>query len=92
MKVLIDNLWISHTTTTVVGNNISGARSRVSLHTDSAAPKVHRRIKAWENKNSAFNWPGKSDPYWNRATQCIRDCTLIICLSHVFVQMYFLHM
>lgn len=59
---------------------------------ESAAPKVRREIKAWENKNSAFNWPGKSDPYSNTATQWIRKCMLIICLSCAFVQMYFLHM
>lgn len=65
-KVLKDKLmWISHTTTTLVRNNMSRPISGVSLGTESAAPKVDRRIKAWENKNSAFNWPGKSDPYLN---------------------------
>lgn len=67
-KMLIDKLWISHTTTTVVENNISGPRSGVSLDRESAAPKVHRRIKALENKGYAFNWPRKSDPYSNTAT------------------------
>lgn len=67
-KVLIDKLWISHTTSSLVGSNISSPASGVSLGTESEGPKVHRRIKAWENKNSAFNWPGKPDPYSSTAT------------------------